>query len=311
MAAISSVVGLLSPGQRVLSISALYGGTMVYLNQIAPTIGIGVDYVDDFSSASLSSLIKPETGLLWLETPTNPTMRVTDIAELAVQCKAAGVLLAVDNTFSSPIIVRPLALGADIVVHSATKYLNGHADVTLGVVSLNDDELDKRLRFRQNLTGGVPSPFDCWLCQRGLKTLHLRVRQSSHSALAIAEFLSKRKEVSSVNYPSLPSSSQHSVAVKQNEGGLGGGMLSFRLIGGASAAERLCAATNLFKWAVSLGGVESLIEIPASAMTHRSLPREMRVTLGIFDDLVRISVGCEDVEDLIEDLQQALEASSV
>ncbi|CCG81945.1 Cystathionine gamma-lyase [Taphrina deformans PYCC 5710] len=305
MAAISSVIGLLRPGERVLSIAALYGGTFVFLNQIASTMGITVDYADELSD--VQALLTPETKLVWLESPTNPTMHVTEIAALARQCRAADVLLAVDNTFSSPIITRPLTLGADFVVHSATKYLNGHADVTMGVVSTLSSDLASTLRFRQNLVGGVPSPFDCWLCQRGLKTLHLRVKQASASALQIAAMLEGHPKVKRVSYPMLPSSDYYSISKAQNSGGLGGGMLSFRLVEGADV-EALCRATSLFKWAVSLGGVESLIEIPASAMTHRSMTKEQRERVGVYEDLIRISVGCEEVEDLLEDLQQALES---
>ncbi|ORY78145.1 Cys/Met metabolism PLP-dependent enzyme [Protomyces lactucae-debilis] len=306
MAAITSVIQLLGVGDRVLSISALYGGTVVYLNQIAPTVGINVDYVSDYDTQPLAELLKPETKLVWLETPTNPTMLVTDIAKLAKQCKAAGIMLAVDNTFSGPVINRPLELGADFVVHSGTKSLNGHADVTIGFVALNDDDRNKTLRFKQNLVGGVPSPFDCWLCHRGLKTLHLRVRQASQNALALAEMLEAHENVQAVNYPALRSSKHYATVMKQNTKGLGGSMLSFRIKGDLAAAEACCARTKLFKFAVSLGGVESLIEVPASAMTHRSLPKDVREAAGIYDNLIRVSVGIEDTEDLLEDLLQAL-----
>jgi cystathionine gamma-lyase len=310
MAAITSVIQLLGVGDRVLAVSALYGGTTVYLNQIAPTVGIHVDYVQDFESKPLRALLKPETKLVWLETPTNPTMLVTDIQKLAAQCMEAGVMLAVDNTFSGPVINQPLTLGADFVVHSGTKSLNGHADVTIGFLALNDDARNTTLRFKQNLVGGVPSPFDCWLCHRGLKTLHLRVRQSSQSALALASMLEDHPKVEAVNYPSLRSSKYYDTTMKQNTKGLGGGMLSFRVKGDLSTAEALCAKTKLFKFAVSLGGVESLIEVPASAMTHRSLPKDVREAAGIFDNLIRVSVGIEDTEDLIEDLASALSALS-
>lgn len=307
MAAISGLINLLKPGERVLSISSLYGGTMVFMDKIAPDSGIEVDYVDDFGAQSLKSNLKPATKLVWLETPSNPTMHVTDIKPLALQCQEAGVWLAIDNTFSSPIISQPLSLGADFVIHSATKYLNGHADVTMGVLSTNHDALAQTLRFKQNLTGATPSPFDCWLCQRGLKTIHLRVRQSSNSALRIATFLESHAKIRKVNYPILPSSSSRSLSLRQNVSALGGGMLSFRMCHGNKGAEQLCHSTKLFKWAVSLGGVESLIEIPATAMTHKALSKEVRDKLGVFEDLVRISVGCEEVEDLLEDLEQALE----
>ena len=307
MAAITSVFSLLNSGERILSISALYGGTAVYLNEIASTLNIAVDYVDSFEGVDLGTLLKPETRMVYVESPTNPTMHMTDIAALATQCRAFNILLAVDNTFSSPIIIRPITLGVDIVLHSATKYLNGHADVILGVLSTNDDELNKTLRFRQNLVGGVPSPFDCWLCQRGMKTLYLRVTHASASALQIARMLEGHESVLSVTYPALKSSKQYALVQKQNTGCLGGGMLAFRVRGGQAGAERVCKATKLFRFAVSLGGVESLIEIPASSMTHRSLPKATRDELGIFEDMIRISVGCEFADDLCEDLRDALD----
>lgn len=267
---------------------------MIYMDKILPDSGIHVDYINDFSKRPLKELLTPSTKLVWLETPTNPLMQVTDVKTLAAECVKNNVLLAVDNTFSSPIISQPLTLGAHFVVHSATKYLNGHADVTMGVVSTNKDDLAARLRFKQSLVGAVPSPFDCWLCHRGLKTIHLRVKQQSNSAYDIAEYLRQHPEIKEVNYPG---------TTKEQ---LNGGMLSFRMTHGADAAERLCRRLKLFKWAVSLGGIESLIEIPATALTHKNLPKERREELGIFEDLVRISVGCEEVSDLLNDLEQAL-----
>lgn len=307
MAAISAVVGLLRAGDHVICIAALYGGTFVYFNEVAAHLGISVEYVDDL--ADISSHVTDQTALVWLETPTNPTLQVTDIAALAEQCRQHrhrrnNLILAVDSTFSSPIICRPLSRGADIVVHSATKYLNGHADVTLGIVCTSDDQIARRLATTRNITGGVPSPFDCWLCLRGLKTLGLRVRHASAAAAKIALMLQAHKDVQFVAYPGLPDSPGHLIT-KEQCGGLGGGMVSFRVAAKINV-ERVCRATQLFRWAVSLGGVESLIEIPATALTHRSLSKQQKERVGIYDDLIRLSIGCEDTADLIHDLQQAL-----
>ncbi|BFZ57657.1 cystathionine gamma-lyase cys3 [Savitreella phatthalungensis] len=331
MAAITAVFtsGILQSGDRSVAIRALYGGTAAYLQHLLPEYGITVDYVDDFetsTAASRATVQKTIQGakLVYVESPTNPTCQVTDLSVLAELCHETGALLCVDGTFASPIVTRPLDLGADLVLHSATKYLNGHADVTMGVLVLNSDELATRLRFRRNITGAVPSPFDCYLCSRGLKTLHLRVREASATAAAIAAYLckSQSENVSHVNYALLSldlrtflttdetdlahSQRQFDIARKQNLNGLGGGMISFRLRGATTAiAESFCGKLNIFRWAVSLGSVESLVEVPGSSLTHRALPKDERERMGIYEDLVRISCGCEDVDDLIADLQSA------
>jgi cystathionine gamma-lyase len=256
-------------------------------------------------------LIKPgQTKLIWIETPSNPTLSLTDIRAVATVAHQHGIKVVVDNTFLSPYVQNPLDHGADIVVHSVTKYINGHSDVLMGAAAFNSDELFERLSFLQNAIGAVPSPFDCWLAHRGLKTLHLRAREATTNATTIARALEASPNVISVNYPGLPSHAQHSVALKQHRNGMGGGMLSFRIKGGKSAAEDFCAATKIFTLAESLGGVESLVELPGS-MTHAGIPKEQREAAGVFDDLVRVSCGIEDAEDLKADVLQALEKAVV
>jgi cystathionine gamma-lyase len=221
-----------------------------------------------------------------------------------------GIKVVVDNTFLSPYIQNPLDHGADIVVHSVTKYINGHSDVLMGAAAFNSDEIFERLSFLQNAIGAVPSAFDCWLAHRGLKTLHLRAREATTNATTVAKALEASPNVIAVNYPGLTSHAQHSVALKQHRNGMGGGMLSFRIKGGKSAAEAFCAATKIFTLAESLGGVESLVELPAT-MTHAGIPKEQREAAGVFDDLVRVSCGIEDKEDLKADVLQALEKAVV
>jgi cystathionine gamma-lyase len=258
--------------------------------------------------ADIAGLIRPETKLVWIESPSNPTLSVVDIRAVATAAHRWGIKVVVDNTFLSPAIQNPLDLGADIVVHSVTKYINGHSDVLMGAAAFNSDDLYKRLSFLQNAIGAVPSAFDCWLAHRGLKTLHLRAREASHNALLLAAELEKNPNVIGVSYPGLESHPDHHVATKQQRKGLFGGMLSFRIKGGRAAAERFCQNTKLFTLAESLGGVESLVEIP-SAMTHAGIPREQREKSGIFDDLIRVSCGIEEAEDLLNDVLHALEAA--
>lgn len=227
---------------------------------------------------------------------------------MARAAHAAGVRVVVDNTFLSPYLQNPLDHGADIVVHSVTKYINGHSDVLMGVLALNDHALYTKLKFLQNAIGAVPSAFDCWLAHRGLKTLHLRARAASENATAVAQALEASEYVRAVNYPGLESHPQRNIAVKQHREGLGGGMLSFRLKGGQEAADRFVAATKIFTLAESLGGVESLVEVPGS-MTHAGIPREQREAAGVCDDLVRISCGVEDKRDLVRDVLQAVDVA--
>jgi cystathionine gamma-lyase len=258
----------------------------------------------------VSELIRPTTKLIWIESPSNPTLSLVDIRAIATIAHQHGILVVVDNTFLSSYVQTPLDHGADIVVHSVTKSLAGHSDVVMGVAAFNSDELKQRLTFLQNAIGAVPSPFDCWLAHRGLKTLHLRARQQSINALSVARALEASPHVVAVNYPGLDSHKQRKIALKQHRDGLGGGVLSFRVKGGHQAAELFCQNTKLFTLAESLGGVESLCEIP-SAMTHAGIPKESREAIGIFDDLVRLSCGVEDAEDLVRDVKDSLAAAVV
>jgi cystathionine gamma-lyase len=301
----------LAAGSHVVSISDVYGGTHRYFTKVAAAHGVHVTFSPSIE-LEIADLIRPnETKLIWIETPSNPTLSLVDIRAVASIAHNHGIQVVVDNTFLSPYIQNPLDLGADIVVHSVTKYINGHSDVLMGAAAFNSPELYDKLSFLQNAIGAVPSPFDCFLAHRGLKTLHLRAREASTNAAAVARTLESSPHVIRVNYPGLPSHNQHHIAKKQHraspQGGiLGGGMLSFRIKGGAAAAERFCQETKIFTLAESLGGVESLVEVPG-AMTHAGIPREQREAAGVFDDLVRVSCGIEDADDLRQDVLQALE----
>jgi cystathionine gamma-lyase len=304
------IVQSLPVGSHIISGGDVYGGTHRYFTKVASTHGVEASFVNNLEN-DLQAALQPNTKLVWLETPSNPTLSITSISGVAQILKshfeATGnrVLLVVDNTFLSPYISNPLSHGADVVVHSVTKYINGHSDVVMGVLATNDDELAEKFRFLQNAIGSIPSAFDSWLAHRGLKTLHLRVRQASNSAQKIAEFLASNPNVSHVNYPGLKSHPNHQVVQKQHRDGLGGGMISFRIKGGAEAAAKFTSATKLFCLAESLGGIESLIEVPA-VMTHGGIPKEQRESVGVYDDLVRMSVGIEETDDLISDITQAL-----
>lgn len=291
----------------MVSISDVYGGTHRYFTKVASAHGVHVTFSPSIE-VEVEDLIRPngETKLIWIETPSNPTLSLVDIRAVATVAHRHGILVVVDNTFLSPYVQNPLDHGADIVVHSVTKYINGHSDVLMGAAAFNSDALYTRLQFLQNAIGAVPSAFDCWLAHRGLKTLHLRAREASVNATAVAEALEESPHVISVNYPGIPSHHQRKVALKQHRGGMGGGMLSFRIRGGQAAAERFCQATRIFTLAESLGGVESLVEVPGS-MTHAGIPKEQREAAGVFDDLVRVSCGIEDKDDLKADVLQALE----
>jgi cystathionine gamma-lyase len=258
----------------------------------------------------IADLIRPNTKLIWIESPSNPTLSLVDIRKVASIAHQHGIMVVVDNTFMSPYVQNPLDHGADIVVHSVTKYINGHSDVVMGAAAFNSPELYDRLSFLQNAIGAVPSPFDCFLAHRGMKTLHLRAREATKNATGVANALEASPLVLSVNYPGLASHPQRAIAIKQHRDGMGGGMLSFRLKGGHEAAERFCQSTKIFTLAESLGGVESLCEVP-SAMTHMGIPKEQREAAGVFDDLVRLSCGVEDEVDLVADVLQALEKSVV
>lgn len=294
----------LAKDSHVISVSDVYGGTHRYFTQVAQAHSVSVTFTTAIEE-DISGLIQENTKLVWIESPSNPTLRLVDIRRVVTQAHQHGILVVVDNTFLSPYVQNPINHGADIVVHSVTKYINGHSDVVMGVAAFNRDDLKERLSFLQNAIGAVPSAFDCWLAHRGLKTLHLRAREASKNALAVAQVLEKSEHVIAVNYPGLDSYPQRSIALKQHRDGMGGGMLSFRIKGGHAAAERFCQITNIFTLAESLGGIESLVEVP-SAMTHAGIPKERREASGVYDDLVRVSCGIEDSDDLVRDVQQAL-----
>jgi cystathionine beta-lyase/cystathionine gamma-synthase len=309
MAAISAVMGLLKQGDHVIVTDNVYGGTYRYFQQVMTAYGLSFSFTDTSDPANVEAAVQKNTRMIFIETPTNPMLRLTDIEQLAQFCKEKKLLLAADNTFLSPYFQRPLELGADIVVHSCTKYLNGHSDVISGLVVVNDPGLAEKLAYIQNAVGAVPSPFDCWLVLRATKTLHLRMKQHNENAVEIAAFLDQHKEIQRVFYPGLDNHPQFELAKKQQLDPYGkpgfGGMISFDM-GNWDRAKALLEQVTLFSLAESLGSVESLISHPAS-MTHASVPEEDRKKLGVTDGLVRISVGIEAVEDLIADLEQALE----
>ncbi|KAK7677128.1 cystathionine gamma-lyase cys3 [Cerrena zonata] len=305
------IIQSLPINSHIISGADVYGGTHRYFTKVAPSHGIQSQFVQNLVE-DLESNINENTKLVWLETPSNPTLSVTDISKVSkilnnhYEKTGNKILLVVDNTFLSPYVSNPLTFGADVVVHSITKYINGHSDVVGGVLATNSDELHDKFRFLQNAIGSVPSPFDSWLAHRGLKTLHLRVRQASYSALKIAEYLSANDQILKVNYPGLKSHQNHAVVLNQHRDGLGGGMISFRINGGAKAASIFTSSTKLFTLAESLGGIESLIEVPA-IMTHGGIPKAERESYGVYDDLIRVSVGIEETDDLLADVKQALE----
>lgn len=306
-AATAVILQSLPQGSHAVSIGDVYGGTHRYFTKVANAHGVDVSFTNNLIK-DLPSLVKSNTKLLWIESPTNPTLQITDIALVNKTAKGLNkdILVVVDNTFLSPYLSNPLDLGVDIVVHSATKYINGHSDVVLGVLATNDTGIYQKLQFLQNAIGAIPSPFDAWLAHRGLKTLHLRVRQAATTATKIAEFLKSSDKVVAVNYPGLDSHPNHDVVLRQHRDGLGGGMVSFRIKGGAEGAAKFSSNTRLFTLAESLGGIESLLEVPA-VMTHGAIPQDQREASGVYDDLIRLSVGIEDTEDLLEDVKQALQ----
>ncbi|HEY8379001.1 MAG TPA: cystathionine gamma-synthase [Nannocystis sp.] len=304
LSATNTVLQLLDAGDHVIAGDDMYGGTFRLFDKVLRRQGLRFTYVDPTDPAAFAAAITPETRLAWLETPTNPMLKIGDIAAIAAHCRARGVLLAVDNTFLSPAFQRPLDLGADLVVHSTTKYIGGHSDVVGGAIVVRDPALYERLAFLQNAVGAVPSPHDCYLTLRGIKTLALRMERHASNAAAIAAHLEKHPKVERVIYPGLESHPQHALARAQMQGF--GGMISIYLRGDLEAARRFLRAVRVFTVAESLGGVESLIEHPA-IMTHASVPKDTRERLGIADGFIRISVGVEHVLDLIADLDQALE----
>ena len=306
MAATATVLELLDSGDHVVSIDDLYGGSFrLFHNVRERSAGLKFSFSAIEDIATLEAAMRPETRMIWVETPTNPMLKLVDIAAVAKVARRHGVLLVVDNTFASPMLQRPLELGADIVVHSATKFLNGHSDMVGGVAVVGDnDELAQRLWYLQNSIGGIQGPFDSFLAMRGLKTLALRMTAHCQNALQIARWLEKHPSVSRTIYPGLESHPQHALAMSQMNG-MGGGIISIDLKGGLAAARKMLEGCRLFSLAESLGGVESLINHPA-IMTHASVPPEKRAEIGITDSLVRLSVGVEDVNDLIAELDHVL-----
>ncbi len=302
LAATTAVFSTLKPGDEVAAAADLYGGTYRLLERVFRPWGLQARYTDDPSPAGFARIISKGTRLVWIETPTNPLLQILDIAAIAELAHGAGALLAVDNTFAAPYLQQPIRLGADLVVHSTTKYLGGHSDVVGGAV-VGPRELLQPIAFYQNAAGGVPGPFDAWLTLRGLKTLAVRMERHCANARRLASWLVEHTAVERVYYPGLPRHPGHDIARRQMRDF--GGMMSLRLKGGKEAALRLVQRTHLFSLAESLGGVESLIGHPAT-MTHASIPAELRIARGVDDGLVRLSVGIEDADDLQEDLRQAL-----
>ena len=305
LAAIDAVLKLLKSGDEILAVDDIYGGAFRLFTHIYEKFGISVNYVDTTNAENVFNAITPQTKLIWIETPTNPTLKVSDIKAIAAISKAHNCILCVDNTLASPALQQPLLLGADIVVHSATKYLGGHSDLIAGLVVTREKELGDKIKFIQNASGAILAPFDSWLVIRGVETLHLRVQQHSRNALEVARFLETHPSVDKVFYPGLPSHTNHDVAKKQAKGF--GGIVSFTLKEDTeAAATSFVTQTHYFKLAESLGGVKSLLCHPAQ-MTHKSIPVEKRRAAGVSDSLVRLSVGLEEAEDLIADLEQAFE----
>ncbi|MFC0676863.1 cystathionine gamma-synthase [Lysobacter korlensis] len=305
LAATSTILELLDAGSHVIAMDDVYGGTYRLFERVRRrSAGLDFSWIDLTDPARFEAAIRPETRMVWIETPTNPLLKLVDIEQIAAIARKRGLIVVVDNTFCSPILQRPLELGAHIVMHSATKYLNGHSDIVGGMAVVGDDaELAEKMAFLQNAVGGVQGPFDSFLALRGLKTLHLRMKAHCENAQALAEWLETHPAIERVVYPGLKSHPQHELAKRQMDGF--GGMVTIFVKGGLDAAKRFCERTELFALAESLGGVESLVNHPA-IMTHASVPPERRAQLGLFDNLVRLSVGVEDVADLQDDLATAL-----
>lgn len=304
VAATDSVMKLLNPGDEVIAANDMYGGSYRLFTKVWERYGIKFKYIDTTDAANVKAAVTASTKLIWVETPTNPLMNISDIVAIAAIAKSANAWLCVDNTFASPYLQNPLDLGADIVMHSATKYLGGHSDVIQGALMMNDPELREKLYFIQKSCGAVPGPMDCFLILRGIKTLHVRMKQHCENGKKIAHWLRNHPKVARVYWPGFEDSPGHAVAKKQMRGF--GGMISFVLKDETvEAATKVLSSTHLFSLAESLGGVESLINHPAS-MTHASIPREERIKNGLSDSLIRLSVGIEDADDLIEDLNQAI-----
>lgn len=306
LAAIDSVVKLLKSGDEIIAVDDIYGGAFRLFTHIYEKFGITVTYVDTTDAENVAQAITPKTKLIWLESPTNPTLKISDIKTIAKIAHANKLLLCVDNTFASPVAQKPIELGADIVIHSATKYLAGHSDLIAGLVVTNSAELGEKIKFVQNASGAILAPFDSWLVIRGIETLPLRVKQHSENAQKIAEFLVLQDSIKNVYYPGLTGHKNHHIAKNQQK--YFGGIISFDLkIDDKELATKIVSNTKLFKLAESLGGVKSLICLPCE-MTHKSIPSEIRYQSGITDSLIRLSVGLEDVDDLIDDLKSTIAA---
>ena len=302
LAATDTVLKLLSAGDHVVCGENVYGGTHRLMERVYARLGLTFTFVDSRDIRNIERAVTPATRMIYCETPTNPMMHITDLAAVGDLTQARGLLLTVDNTFATPFFQRPLSSGADIVIHSTTKYLNGHSDMVGGVVITSRDDLAERIGFLQNGAGAVPGPMDCWLALRGIKTLPLRMRRHDENGRRIAQWLSQHRAITKIYYPGLPSHPQHDLACRQMSGF--GGMISIDL-GDPEKARRVAERTKIFALAESLGGVESLIGHPAS-MTHASVPVAMRQAMGLTDSLIRLSCGIEDAEDLMADLEQAL-----
>lgn len=307
LAAIDAVLKLLKAGDEILAVDDIYGGAFRLFTHIYEKFGIKVTYTDTTNIEKVKAALHSKIKLVWLESPTNPTLKVSDISAIAALAKENKSLLCVDNTFASPAAQQPINYGADLVIHSATKYLGGHSDLIAGLVVTKTKEIGEKIKFIQNASGAILGPFDSWLVIRGVETLPLRIRQHSENALKIAEYLSKHPLVKQVHYPGLSSHPNHKIAAKQQK--YFGGVLSFDLkVDDPELATKLVSATKLFKLAESLGGAKSLICLP-SEMTHKSVPREKRYSSGVTDSLIRVSVGLEESEDLIKDLEHAFHAA--
>lgn len=300
----ATILNTLHSGSHLISVNDVYGGTYRYFTKVAIHNGVQADFVDLDDAANIKPYFKENTKLVWVESPTNPTLRIIDIRAVADYAHAHGALLVVDNTFMSPYFQNPLSLGADVVVHSVTKYINGHSDVVMGVAVTNNESVYEKLKFMQNSMGAVPSAFDSYLARRGLMTLEVRMQRHAENAQAIAEYLQTHPNIEEVIYPGLPSHPNHELAKQQQRGF--GGMISFRIKGNLENANNFLSKLEYITLAESLGGVESLIELPA-IMTHGAVSPEDRAKLGITDTLLRLSVGIENVEDLIADIKQSLE----
>lgn len=308
LAAIDAVVKLLKAGDEIIAVDDIYGGAFRLFTHVYEKFGITVKYTDSTDAANVAAAVSDKTALIWIESPTNPTLKISDIRAIAKTAKQHGILLCVDNTFASPVSQKPIDLGADIVVHSATKYISGHSDLIAGLVITATQELGDKIKFIQNASGAILAPFDCFLVIRGIETLTLRVKQHAENAQKIAEFLESEDLVKNVYYPGLPTHKNHDIAKSQQK--YFGGVVAFDLnIDDKELAIKIVTQTKLFKLAESLGGVKSLLCLPCE-MTHKSIPTEKRYQSGVTDSLIRLSVGLEDADDLIADLKQAFAAAT-